>query len=243
MNNDQVYIIIFDSDAELGARIAEFLRSANCAVDVFQDANVARKNFERNPADFCIIALDKVAVNEAIELSKIVKARHPEVALIFTSNHHDINFLAKAYSLGADDFLRKPFVDEELLMRIMAIRRRMKVAKTSQLQTFTIGRYSLDAVKQTLCIDNKLVKLTTKECDLLAYLSENMNSLVLRENILKSVWKNDSYYNARSMDVYITKLRALLREDSCVGIVNVHGKGYKLLVIEEANRAAAIVRT
>ncbi|MDR2495529.1 MAG: response regulator transcription factor [Tannerellaceae bacterium] len=240
MNNDQVYIIIFDSDADLGAKVAEYLRSANCTVDAFQDANVARKSFERNPADFCIIALDKVAVSEAIELSKIVKARHPEVALIFTSNHHDVNFLAKAYSLGADDFLRKPFANEELLMRIKAIRRRMKAVNNSQLQTFAIGRYSLDAVKQTLSIDGKLVKLTTKECDLLVYLSENMNNLVLRENILKSVWKNDSYYNARSMDVYITKLRALIKEDPCVGIVNVHGKGYKLLVIEEANRAVII---
>jgi DNA-binding response OmpR family regulator len=243
MNNDQTYIIIFDRDAELGAGIGEFLRNSACTVDVFHDADVARKHFERNPSDFCIIAFDKANLHEALELSKILKARHPEVALIFASSEREISFLAKAYSHGADDFLRKPFANEELLMRIIAIRRRIKLPQGSQIQMFNIGRYSLDALKQTLSIDGKTVKLTTKECDLLVYLSENINNLVLRENILKSVWKNDSYYNARSMDVYITKLRSRLKADTCVGIVNVHGKGYKLLVIEDAGSPPIVVRS
>jgi DNA-binding response OmpR family regulator len=232
--NNQATILLYDPNIASGSSLGTYLQRQTFLVDIFQDPNIARKHFERNPTDFCILNIEQTGFNETAELAKILRSRYREVAIIFTSSNHNIDFIAKAYALGADEYIRKPFAVEEILMRIMAIMRRIKCLRIAQMQTFAIGRYTLDSLKQTLTIDNKIIKLTTKECDLLVYLSHNINKLALRENILKNVWKNDSYYNARSMDVYITKLRGLLRDDQCVGIVNVHGKGYKLLVIDAA---------
>ncbi|GHV47815.1 transcriptional regulatory protein RprY [Bacteroidia bacterium] len=238
MAKDQLQILLFEKDESIGALLCEFMQMGGFRADSYDNVDEAYKAFESKPRPICVISFEIPSYDEGFELAKKVKSRDPEAILIFMSTNPSIHILSDAYASGADDFIRKPFILEELQMRIMAVLRRVQGVKASHSQSFRIGMYSLNAVKQTLSIGGRTNKITTKECDLLVYLCENMNNLVFREDILRTVWRNDSYYNARSMDVYITKLRSLLKEDKRVGIVNVHGKGYKLLVIEDADPAA-----
>ena len=131
---------------------------------------------------------------------------------------------------GADDYLTQPFSREELTFRIEAILRRVRGKKNKEVSTYQLGRFTFDARKQLLGIDDKQIKLTTKESELLALLCAHTNEILQREFALKTIWNEDNYFNARSMDVYITKLRKHLKEDPTVEIINIHGKGYKLIV-------------
>ena len=137
----------------------------------------------------------------------------------------------EGFSVGADDYMTKPFSMEELIYRIEAILRRTQGGGQQNKQTsFDIGRYHFDANKHLLTLDDQSVKLTTKESDLLKLLCNNANNVLERNFALKSIWIDDNYFNARSMDVYITKLRKYLKEDPAVEILNIHGKGYKLIL-------------
>jgi DNA-binding response OmpR family regulator len=238
MVRDQYQILLFEKDESIGALLCEFMQMGSFRADLFDNAKDACEAFQDKRYPICIISFEIPSYDEGFTLAKKVRLRDPEAILIFMSTNPSIRILSDAYASGADDFIRKPFILEELQMRIKAVLRRVEGVKTPKPQSCRIGRFLLNPVKQTLSIDKKVTKITTKECDLLVYLCEKMNTLVFREDILRTVWKNDSYYNARSMDVYITKLRNLLKGDPCVGIVNVHGKGYKLLVIEEAKAGA-----
>lgn len=139
----------------------------------------------------------------------------------------------EGFKVGADDYINKPFSMEELLLRIKAIIRRTenKNVKNSDQSVFKIGNYSFDYSHQTLTINDVSQKLTTKEADLLRLLCLNANDVLDRNFALKSIWKDDNYFNGRSMDVYIAKLRKYLKEDSKVELINVHGKGFKLMAV------------
>ena len=118
---------------------------------------------------------------------------------------------------------------EELIFRIEAVLRRVKGKKAKEVPFYKVGEFLFDTQKQTLTIGEKVTKLTTKECELLNLLCAHANEILERNYALKSIWNEDSYFNARSMDVYITKLRKLLKDDPRVEIINIHGKGYKLI--------------
>jgi two-component system OmpR family response regulator len=134
--------------------------------------------------------------------------------------------------LGADDYITKPFSMEELLFRIEAILRRTKGARGGDTNVWKIGSFTFDGNKQKLQGTGTDQKLTTKESELLILLCKNINQVLERNFTLKAIWIDDNYFNARSMDVYITKLRKYLKPDPNVQIINVHGKGYKLIVDE-----------
>jgi DNA-binding response OmpR family regulator len=233
MTKQQINILLFEKDESIGNVVCEFLRMNEYNATAHTSCESARRENEANPCAVCIISFSRESQEEGFKLAKAVKTLNRETFIIFMSANPSLKTLSSAYALEADDFIRKPFIPEELLLRIRAIMRRSEQLKSVEPQAYSIGRYRLNALKQTLSIGDSTVKITTKECDLLMYLCKHMNNLVCREDILKSVWRNDSYYNARSMDVYITKLRGLLKGDKFVGIINVHGKGYKLLVIDE----------
>jgi len=137
----------------------------------------------------------------------------------------------EGFKLGADDYITKPFSMEELIFRIEAIlRRTVPESQNTGQQIYKLGRFTFDARKQTLSNEEEVIKLTTKEAELLKLLCQNANKVLERNFALKSIWIDDNYFNARSMDVYITKLRKHLKDEPTVEIINVHGKGYKLII-------------
>lgn len=153
-----------------------------------------------------------------------------EIPIIFLTAKSLKEDILEGFKIGADDYLTKPFSMEELLFRIEAILRRISGSKVKEQLTYTLGKYTFDTQKQTLSDADKSVKLTTKESELLKLLCAHQNDVLERNYALKKIWIDDNYFNARSMDVYITKLRKHLKEESNVEIINIHGKGYKLIV-------------
>ena len=136
----------------------------------------------------------------------------------------------KGFRSGADDYLTKPFSMEELVYRIEAIlRRSVKRESETKQASYQIGGFTFDTTKQLLVLGDHIIKLTTKESELLELLCRHKNEVLERNYALKAIWIDDNYFNARSMDVYITKLRKYLKSDPSIEILNIHGKGYKLL--------------
>jgi len=137
----------------------------------------------------------------------------------------------EGFAAGADDYMTKPFSIEELLFRVEAILRRTRGENSAQNQdTFQVGIYTFNSTKQTLGKEGEVEqKLTAKESELLRQLCINRNTVLDRNFALKTIWNDDTYFNARSMDVYITKLRKFLKEDPSIQIINVRGKGFKLI--------------
>ena len=157
------------------------------------------------------------------------KSNTPVIMVTARDSIHDqlLNF-----TNGADDYITKPFSMEELTFRIEAILRRVRGKKNKESNIYKIGKFTFDTQKQILATAEKQTKLTTKESELLGLLCAHANEILQRDFALKTIWIDDNYFNARSMDVYITKLRKHLKEDDSIEIINIHGKGYKLITPE-----------
>ncbi|KAA6337693.1 Transcriptional regulatory protein YycF [termite gut metagenome] len=154
---------------------------------------------------------------------------NPEIPIIFLIAKTIKESILEGFKIGADDYLTKSFSMEGLLLRIKATLRRVRGKKLKDIPFYKLGNFLFDTQKQTLSIGDKVIKLTTKECELLSLLCAHANETLERNYALKTIWVDDNYSNACSMDVYITKLRQLLKDDSGIEIINIHGKGYKLI--------------
>jgi DNA-binding response OmpR family regulator len=169
-------------------------------------------------------------VMDGFELVRQIRKIDPDAPVIYLTARNQKEDIIEGFITGADDYLTKPFSMEELLYRIEAILRRSgKEKEEAQEEAYKIGEYTFDTVRQLLTLRDHTIKLTTKESELLQLLCKHRNNVLERNYALKTIWVDDNYFNARSMDVYITKLRKYLRKDDTVEIINVHGKGYKLL--------------
>ena len=166
---------------------------------------------------------------DGFTLAKEIKQVNKDVPIIFLTARNMKEDVYLGFELGSDDYLTKPFSMEELTYRIEAVMRRSMKLKNKERTTYPLGSFTFDTQKQTLTREDNVIKLTTKECDLLSLLCVNIGEILQRDYALKTIWVDDNYFNARSMDVYITKLRKHLKDDPAVEIINVHGKGYKLI--------------
>jgi DNA-binding response OmpR family regulator len=171
-------------------------------------------------------------VMDGFTLAREVRKLDTETPIVFLTAKSMKEDTIEGFNAGGDDYLTKPFSMEELLLRLKAILRRTKnqTLTNSDQNNFTVGEYKFDFNLQKLEVNGKAQKLTTREAELLKLLCINVNDVLDRTFALKSIWHDDNYFNGRSMDVYIAKLRKYLREDPNLEIVNVHGKGFKLLV-------------
>ena len=200
-----------------GRRIAELsLKYGNIKGVNFDDFNNGAPETDIKP-------------EELREFRAMIRSINPDIPIIFLTAKTMKEDILEGFKIGADDYLTKPFSMEELLLRIEAILRRVKGKKMKDIPFYKLGNFLFDTQKQTLTIGEKITKLTTKECELLSLLCAHANEILERNYALKTIWVDDNYFNARSMDVYITKLRKLLRDDPGIEIINIHGKGYKLI--------------
>lgn len=230
MNTEKIKILLAEDDENLGSLLREYLQAKSYEAHWLSDGDKAYKSFEKNRYDICILDI-MMPHKDGITLAREIRLIDPEMPIIFLTAKSMKEDVLEGFEAGADDYMTKPFSMEELIYRIEAILKRTLGSGQQNKQTeFEIGQYHFDANKQLLTLDNNSVKLTTKESELLKLLCNNANNVLERNFALKSIWIDDNYFNARSMDVYITKLRKYLKADPAVEILNIHGKGYKLIM-------------
>ena len=225
-------ILLCEDDENLGMLLRENLQAKGYETTLCPDGEAGYRAFMRDKFDICVLDV-MMPKKDGFSLAKDIRLNSEETPIIFLTAKTLKDDILEGFKIGADDYITKPFSMEELTMRIEAILRRMRVRKNRDRSVYQIGSYTFDTQKQTLTRGDVSEKLTTKESELLGLLCANMNDILQREFALKTIWIDDNYFNARSMDVYITKLRKHLKEDPSVEIINIHGKGYKLITPEE----------
>ncbi|GBU08261.1 transcriptional regulator [Bacteroidales bacterium] len=225
---EKVKIFMCEDDENLGMLLREYLQVKNYEVDLFPDGDAGYKAFPKSTYDICILDV-MMPKKDGFTLASEIRAIDGDIPIVFLTAKTLKEDILEGFKLGADDYLTKPFSMEELLLRIEAILRRVNGKKNKDTPFYQLGNFAFDTQKQTLVMDKKTTKLTTKESELLGLLCANVNDILERNYALKVIWGNDNYFNARSMDVYITKLRKLLKDDPDIEIINIHGKGYKLI--------------
>ncbi len=226
----KIKLLLAEDDENLGLLLKEYLIAKGYDATLFADGDAAYKGFTKGHFDICVLDI-MMPKKDGFTLAREIRMINNEVPLIFLTAKNMKDDVIEGFKLGADDYITKPFSMEELIFRIEAILRRTALDQQSlQQQFYKLGRYTFDTLKQTLTNGEDVAKLTTKEADLLKLLCQHANKVLERNFALKSIWIDDNYFNARSMDVYITKLRKHLKDEPTVEIINVHGKGYKLIM-------------
>jgi DNA-binding response OmpR family regulator len=232
--DEKLRILLCEDDENLGMLLREFLQAKGFNADLCSDGEKGYKAFVKNQYDLCVFDV-MMPKKDGFTLAQEIRLVNTEVPIIFLTAKALKEDILEGFKIGADDYITKPFSMEELVSRIGAILRRVRGKKDKEVTSYKIGRFTFDTQKQVLVIDDKTKKLTTKESELLALLCANVNQILERNFALKTIWVDDNYFNARSMDVYITKLRKLLKDDPSIEIINIHGKGYKLITPEIEN--------
>lgn len=229
--NKQKTILLAEDDDNLGQLLQTFLKAKGFLVDLARNGKLAYEQFNTKDYDFCIFDV-MMPEMDGFTLAKEVRLIDPKIPILFLTAKSMKEDKLEGFETGADDYMTKPFAMEELLARINAILRRTSSDENEEDSLQTIGTITFDPVTRILHLKEEERKLTTKEGQLLNLLCKNRNDILDRQAALRAIWGDDNYFNGRSMDVYIAKLRKLLKEDPRIEILNVHGKGFKLIVHE-----------
>ena len=226
---DKLKVFLCEDDENLGSLLREYLHAKGFEAELFTDGDAGFKGFLKGKYDLCICDV-MMPKKDGMTLVREIRSVNSEIPIIFLSAKNLKDDVIEGFKVGADDYITKPFSMEELTLRMEAIIRRVKGKKAKEQQVYNFATMTFDTQKQMLTIAGEVIKLTTKESELLALLCSHANDILERNHALKQIWEEDTYFNARSMDVYITKLRKLLKPDPDIEIINIHGKGYKLIV-------------
>lgn len=222
----KIKLLLAEDEPALGQIIKESLETRDFEVTHCLDGESAFKSFKKNIPDILVIDV-MMPVKDGFTVVKEIRTFNKEVPIIFLTSKSQATDVVQGFESGANDYLKKPFSIEELIARINNLVSRSITQKT--LEVVTIGKFSLNLPKQELSLRNDIVRLTHREAHLLYNLARHKNDVLDRSLILKKLWGDDDFFSARSMDVFITKLRKKLKEDPNVSIVNVRGYGYKLI--------------
>ena len=226
---DKLRILLCEDDENLGMLLREYVQAKGYLCDLFGDGDAGYKAYLKGRYDFCILDV-MMPKKDGFTMAQEIRAINSDIPIIFLTAKSLKEDILEGFKIGGDDYITKPFSMEELLFRIEAILRRVKGNKGKDVIAYKIGGFTFDVPKQSLTYLNGTPdKLTTKESALLSLLCSHANDILERNFALKTIWIDDNYFNARSMDVYITKLRKKLKEDENIEIINIHGKGYKLV--------------
>ncbi|MBO5728707.1 MAG: response regulator transcription factor [Paludibacteraceae bacterium] len=229
---EKTRILLCEDDENLGMLLREYLQAKGYNVTLAPDGEAGYQHFSNEKFDLCILDV-MMPKKDGFTLAQDIRKVNTVIPIVFLTAKSLKDDVLEGFRIGADDYITKPFSMEEMLLRIEAIMRRISGKKNKNGSEYQLGNMTFDTQKQTLVTENGTTKLTTKESELLALLVQNANSILERNYALKTIWVEDNYFNARSMDVYITKLRKLLKNDPNVEIINIHGKGYKLVIPEQ----------
>ena len=227
---DKLKILLAEDDRNLGNILRAYLEAKGFDTRLFINGQEAFDAFQKDKFDFCILDV-MMPIKDGFTLAREIRVFDKKTPILFLTAKSLQEDKLKGFEIGGDDYLTKPFSMEELLVRINAIIRRAQQNEVPPAvpNMYRIGRYTFNYNRHILIFDNIEHKLTAKESELLKMLAENLNNVLDRSIALKHIWSDDSYFNARSMDVYIAKLRKYLKDDETVELINVHGIGFKLV--------------
>jgi two-component system OmpR family response regulator len=230
MEKEKINVLLAEDDKNLGTILKSYLEAKGYPATLCVNGQEAFVEFNKNEYNFCIVDV-MMPVKDGFTLAKEIRSIDKKVPILFLTAKSMKEDKLKGFEIGGDDYLTKPFNMEELLARMEAILRRSATEekKGPEGDTYKLGKLEFNFVRQILSGGKEEVKLTSKESALLKLLCQNLNEVVDRSVALNKIWFDDSYFNARSMDVYITKLRKYLKMDPTVELINVHGVGFKLV--------------
>ncbi len=226
MSKERLKILLTEDDANLGILLVDYLESEGFEVKLCTDGEVGLQAFLKYSFDLCLldVMLPKL---DGFSLAKSIRSKDKKVPIIFITAKSLKEDKLKGYDLGADDYITKPFDEEELLWKIKAVIRRIPGNNIeSKQEVASIGKYFFDFNNQLLIYNEQSKRITERECDILNYLSNHRNVIIKREELLKQIWGENDYFFGRSMDVFITKIRKYLKEDPELSIENVFGVGF-----------------
>ncbi len=233
MEKEKLKVLLVEDDSNFGQVLKNYLELNDYIVELARDGILGLAAFRREKFDICL--LDVMMPNmDGFTLAEEIRNVDLDVPLFFLTAKSTKEDILQGYKLGADDYINKPFDSEILLQKIKAILKRnqdMQEKQHAQIE-FNIGKYHFNSKLRILEHEGESITLSPKENELLTMLAEYKNDLLPRETALKRIWGSDTYFNGRSMDVYIAKLRKYLKADSSVEIVNIHGNGFRLVVPE-----------
>lgn len=222
-------ILLCEDDPNLGLVLKNYLELNDYDVILERDGRLGLAVFQREKFDLCLLDV-MMPHMDGFTLAEEVRNINPDVPLFFLSAKTMKDDIIQGYKLGADDYITKPFDSEVLLLKIRAIlKRNEELNRESANMEYDLGKYHFNPRLRELSLNGKTQTLSPKENELLKMLSEYKNDLLPREAALKKIWGSDTYFNGRSMDVYIAKLRKYLKEDPGIEIVNIHGNGFRLV--------------
>ena len=224
------HILLVEDDESMGFLLKDSLENYHYSVTHSPDGLAALKEFKRQSFDLCLLDVMMPRM-DGFTLATEIRKFDLDIPIIFLTAKALKEDRIKGFKIGADDYVTKPFSVEELALRIKAILKRGKSSQSS-LKSVPFSKYVLDLNNLILETGSQKIQLTQKEADILNLFATHPNTLLKREFILNSVWKDDSYFVGRSLDVFISKLRKLFKEDATTNIVNIHGSGYRFEVGE-----------
>ncbi len=229
MEDKKSKILLCEDDTNLGIVLKNYLELNEYEVTLERDGRLGLAAFQREKFDICL--LDVMMPNmDGFTLAEEIRDVDPDIPLFFLSAKTMKDDIIQGYKLGADDYITKPFDSEVLLLKIKAIlKRNEEDNRVSDNIEFDLGRFHFNPRLRELKHDELTQTLSPKENELLKMLAEHKNDLLPRERALKKIWGSDTYFNGRSMDVYIAKLRKYLKDDTNIEIVNIHGNGFRLV--------------
>ena len=217
-----------EDDSNLGSITSDYLKAKGFNCSWKTNGELGYREFVKNQYDIVILDV-MMPIKDGFSTAKDIRGIDKKVPIIFLTAKSMKEDTLKGFEIGADDYITKPFNMEELTARISAILKRVSSVIESHFDDIKIGKLTFNPKRQILSKDDFSVSLTTKESDLLILLYKNKNEILERDHALKAIWGDDNYFNGRSMDVYIAKLRKHLKHDVDIQIINVHGRGFKLL--------------
>lgn len=227
-------ILLVEDDPNLGRLLSDYFEAKGYEVSLRENGEEGYRTFKEGHFDLLVLDV-MMPVKDGFSLARDIRALDEHIPMIFLTAKTMQEDTLEGFKSGADDYITKPFSMEELLARVEAVLKR--VGKQEEVEgepyRFRIGSFYFDHRDRTLSRDGDTIELTSKENDLLLLLCRKKNQLLEREEALKAVWGDDSYFSGRSMDVYITRLRKYLKDDPSIRIDNVHGRGFKLTVKED----------
>jgi len=224
--NKPITILLAEDEPALGQIIKESLETRNFNVLLCENGEKAFEIYQSKSPQLLVLDV-MMPKKDGFTLAKEIRTIDEYIPIIFLTAKSQTRDVVEGFSIGGNDYLKKPFSIEELIVRINNLLNRVQLQKTSDI--LQIGQYTFDFPKQTLKINEEAIQLTHRESHLLFHLIKNRNAVLDRSFILNKLWGNDDFFNARSMDVFITKLRKKLNKDDSIQILNVRGYGYKLI--------------